>query len=61
MATLPDLLKQAVELEGSDLHLSIGSPPQVRVHGELRKLEFPDLTPTDTKSLAYAVLTDAQK
>ncbi|MSO60904.1 MAG: type IV pilus twitching motility protein PilT [Acidobacteria bacterium] len=61
MATLPDLLKQTVELSGSDLHLSIGSPPQVRVHGELQKLEHPDLTPSDTKSLSYAVLTDAQK
>ena len=61
MATLPDLLKQTVELSGSDLHLSIGSPPQVRVHGELRKLEHPELTASDTKSLSYAVLTDAQK
>ncbi len=61
MATLPDLLKQTVELQGSDLHLSIGSPPQVRVHGELQKLQFPELTPSDTKSLSYAVLTDAQK
>ena len=55
------MLKQTVELQGSDLHLSIGSPPQVRVHGELQKLDFPELTPTDTKSLSYAVLTDAQK
>jgi twitching motility protein PilT len=61
MATLPDLLKQTVELSGSDLHLSIGSPPQVRVHGELQKLAHPDLTPSDTKALSYAVLTDAQK
>src|SRR5688500_9893125 len=62
MATLPDLLKQAVEMQGSDLHLSIGSPPQVRVHGELEKITpHADLTPTDTKSLSYAVLTDAQK
>jgi twitching motility protein PilT len=62
MATLPDLLKQAVEKQGSDLHLSIGSPPQVRVHGELEKMTpHADLTPTDTKSLTYAVLTDAQK
>ena len=61
MATLPDLLKQTVELSGSDLHLSIGSPPQVRVHGELQRLEHPDLTPSDTKALSYAVLTDAQK
>jgi twitching motility protein PilT len=61
MATLPDMLKQTVELQGSDLHLSIGSPPQVRVHGELQRLDYPDLTPTETKSLSYAVLTDAQK
>ena len=62
MATLPDLLKQAVEMQGSDLHLSIGSPPQVRVHGELEKMTpHAELTPTDTKSLTYAVLTDAQK
>jgi twitching motility protein PilT len=59
--TLPDLLKQVVDLSGSDLHLSIGSPPQVRVHGELRRLQYPDMSPTDTKALAYAVLTDAQK
>src|SRR3954468_22691094 len=61
MAALPDLLKQMVEMQGSDLHLSIGSPPQSRVHGELAKMSHPDLTPTDTKSLAYAVLTDSQK
>jgi len=61
MATLPDLLKQTVEMSGSDLHLSIGSPPQVRVHGELEKLPHPELTASDTKALAYAVLTDAQK
>ena len=61
MPTLPDLLKTTVELEGSDLHLSINSPPQVRVHGELRRLEMTDLSPADTKSLAYSVLTDAQK
>ena len=61
MPTLPELLKTAVELDGSDLHLSIGTPPQVRVHGDLRRLEFPDLTPSDAKALAYSVLTDAQK
>ena len=61
MPTLPELLKLTVELHGSDLHLSIGSPPQVRVHGDLRRLELPELNPADTKTLAYSVLTDAQK
>jgi len=59
--TLPELLKKTVELEGSDLHLSIGTPPQVRVHGHLQRLEGVDLTPSETKGLAYSVLTDAQK
>ena len=61
MPTLPDLLKTTVELDGSDLHLAINSPPQIRVHGELKRIELPELTPSDTKSLAYSVLTDAQK
>ena len=58
---LPDLLKATLDLGGSDLHLSIGSPPQVRVDGHLRRLEQPDLTPDTSKALAYSVLTDAQK
>jgi twitching motility protein PilT len=58
---LPDLLKATLELGGSDLHLSIGSPPQVRVDGHLRRLELPVLTPDVIKSLCYSVLTDAQK
>src|SRR6476620_1627829 len=61
MATLPELLRTSVDLGASDLHLSIDTPPQVRVHGDLRRLELPSLTPTDTKALAYSVLTDAQK
>ena len=58
---LPDLLKATLELGGSDLHLSIGSPPQVRVDGHLRRLNAPELTPDVLKSLCYSVLTDAQK
>jgi twitching motility protein PilT len=60
-ASLPDLLKSTLEMGGSDLHLSIGSPPAVRVDGDLQRLPLPDLTPDITKALAYSVLTDAQK
>ena len=59
--TLPELLKKTVELQGSDLHITINTPPQVRVHGHLQRLEGADLTPADTKALTYSVLTDAQK
>ena len=61
MLTLPDLLRNTIELKASDLHLTAGSPPQVRVHGELQRLPMRDLTPSDTKHYAYSVLTDAQK
>ena len=60
--TLPDLLKKMTDLGGSDLHLSTNSAPQVRVHGHLAPLPgFPVLSPSDTKRLAYSVLTDAPK
>jgi len=59
--TLPELLKKTVELQGSDLHITISTPPQVRVHGHLQRLEGPELAPSDTKALTYSVLTDAQK
>jgi twitching motility protein PilT len=58
---LPDLLKTTQEMGGSDLHLSMGSPPQVRVDGHLQRLDFADLTPDVIKALAYSVLTDVQK
>src|SRR5262252_1233947 len=61
MATLPELLKTMVEMEGSDLHLATATPPQVRVHGKLTRLQMPDLGPADTKQLVYSVLTDSQK
>src|SRR3954468_9398702 len=61
MATLPELLRHMVQLEGSDLHITTDTPPQVRVHGHLRRLDGSDMTPADTKTLTYSVLTDAQK
>ncbi len=59
--TLSDLLKKMLDLAGSDLHITTNSPPQVRVHGHLQPLDMPPLTPSETKQLAYSVLTDAQK
>ena len=61
MATLPELLKTTVELDGSDLHLTTSAPPTVRVHGKLVPLKLPPLTAPETKQLAYSVCTDAQK
>jgi twitching motility protein PilT len=61
MTTLPELLRAVVELEGSDLHITTETPPQIRVHGHLQRVEGTAMTPAETKQLTYSVLTDAQK
>src|ERR1041384_6813990 len=60
--SLSELLHKLAELGGSDLHVTTGTPPLIRVHGEIRPLEnYRPLSSADTKQLAYSVLTDAQK
>src|ERR687892_2163460 len=61
MVTLPELLQKVVEVNGSDLHITTKTPPQIRIHGHLERLELPELSPADTKQLTYSVLTDSQK
>ncbi len=47
--SLPELLKKVVELEGSDLHITTSTPPQIRVHGHLQRVEGTDMTASETK------------
>jgi len=61
MANLYQLLQTMIEKGASDLHITTGSPPQIRVDGDLVPLNIPPLTPAETKQLVYSVLTDAQK
>src|SRR5437764_1236951 len=59
--SLSDLLKRMLEMNGSDLHITTNSPPQIRVHGHPVPLDLPQMTPAETKQLAYSVMTDSQK
>jgi len=61
MATLYDLLKIMIEKGATDLHITTGSPPRVRIDGRLIPLDHQQLTPADTKTFCYSILTDAQK
>jgi twitching motility protein PilT len=61
LANLHQLLKAMVEKGASDLHITTGSPPQLRIDGDLVPLKTPPLTPVETKQLCYSILTDAQK
>ena len=55
------LLKFMVDNGASDLHITPGTPPQLRIDGALRPLNVPTLVPPETKKIAYSLLTDAQK
>ena len=54
---VPELLGKLLDLDGSDLHLSAGVPPVVRIHGELERLEdYPALAPRALQAMVYAIL-----
>ena len=55
-ASLRDLLETAVSRGASDLHMRVGSPPLVRINGELLPLDLPSLTASQTQALALAAL-----
>ena len=61
MIGLHQLLKTMIERGASDLHITTGTAPQMRIDGTLIPLDLPPLGPPDTKRLCYSVLTEAQK
>lgn len=60
MITMDELLALMVRQGGSDLHISVGSPPRIRVHGLLLPVESEDLAADDTRRLATSVLNADQ-
>src|SRR5256885_16313236 len=58
---LQALLKTMLDKGASDLHVTAGSPPRLRIDGDLVRLQTDPLTPVDTKQLCYSVMNDAQK
>jgi twitching motility protein PilT len=59
--SLQALLKAMLDKGASDLHISAGSPPRLRIDNELVRLQTEPLSPVDTKTLCYSVMNDAQK
>ena len=56
-----ELLKITIEKGATDLHITVGSPPMIRVLGDLIPLDHHKLAPEDTKEMAMAILSDRQK
>ena len=61
MARIDEILKQMMEREASDLHLTSGSAPYLRVHGEMVKLNYKDLTPEVCQALLFEILSASQR
>ena len=59
--SIQELLKITVERDASDLHITTHIPPRIRIHGRLIPIDHPPLTPSETKTLVYSLLTDRQK
>jgi twitching motility protein PilT len=55
------VLLTVLERNASDLHLTAGSPPMIRQHGKLHALDFPALTPQQTREVVYSILTNDQR
>ncbi|NLE10293.1 MAG: type IV pilus twitching motility protein PilT [Actinobacteria bacterium] len=60
MISIEQLLAQVVKAGASDLHLKVGSPPMIRVDGELQSLDEPPCSPDDTKDCAASLMSEKQ-
>ena len=58
---LHQLLKAMIEKGASDMHITTGSPPLLRIDGSIVPLKLPALSPVDSKALCYSILTEEQK
>ena len=57
-----DVLLEVLDRRASDLHITAGTPPMLRVRGRLAPMEgYPVLTPTDTREIVYSILSDSQR
>ena len=61
MARVDDILRQMASREASDLHLTSGSAPYFRIHGEMVKLNYKELTPEVCQALIFEVLSQKHR
>lgn len=61
MAVIDDLLKLMIEHKASDLHITSGAPPYLRVHGDMRAVNYRELSNQDVQGILFEILTEKQK
>jgi twitching motility protein PilT len=58
---IAELLAFAVKNKASDLHLSAGLPPMIRVHGDVRRINLPPMEHKDVHGMIYDIMSDSQR
>ena len=61
MITIQELLKRAVEMRASDIHITAGAPPMLRIDGAIKPINSDVLSPEQSQRLAYNIMTEQQK
>ena len=61
MPQIDQFLKLMLDQKASDLHLTVGSQPVMRQHGELTRIKFRELSQTDMQALLYEIMTPEQR
>ncbi|MDR2888943.1 MAG: type IV pilus twitching motility protein PilT [Lachnospiraceae bacterium] len=61
MPTIEELLRQAKDAGASDLHVTVGVPPKMRVNGQLITMDYPRMLPPDTAAIMNEVMTESQR
>ena len=58
---ISELLAFSVKNKASDLHLSAGLPPMIRVHGDIRRINVPPLSNQEVRTMVYDIMSDSQR
>lgn len=61
MPTIEEILRAAKEAGASDVHLTVGIPPKMRVNGNLITMDYPKMLPADTLEVLVNIMTEVQR
>ncbi len=61
MPTIEEIMRTACEAGASDVHITVGIPPKMRVNGKLITMNYPRMLPADTLAVAYSIMNDVQR
>ena len=61
MVTIEEIMKTATQAGASDVHITVGIPPKMRVNGNLITMDYPRMMPADTQEVGLSIMSDIQR